>query len=292
MSTLHTHLDSERRADLAKDKAEHPRRALPVEEKDPVLRALSAAEAAFNHYAAHHLRQANQPGEDKHKRIQQAGENADLAQVMRQGILAHFAQSHAVPQGWQAVPCEPTREMLDRARENLVRDGEIDPMLKSIYSAMLGATPKLATQKPTERKLVAMAKVGHITFGKGVSERLVIDAAIRAAERHAEQEALTPEQLTQQEQDRRALWDMMNGPLDAAEKPASKSPDGCGCCGKRGIGKCGVKVTHIPTGFSESCHRHDLPSDNMSEASKTLDARLAGAAVTEESSTTGKGGAA
>ena len=233
MSTMHTHLDTERLADLAEDKAEHPRRAHPVEEKDPVLRALSAAEAAFNRYAAHHLRQASQTGEDddKYKRIQQAGENADLAQAMRKGIRAHFAQSHAVPQGWQAVPCEPTREMLDKARENLVRDGEIDPMLKSIYSAMLGAIPKLVTQGPTERKLTAKAKVGHITFGKGVSERLVIDAAIRAAERHAEQEALTPEQLTQQERDRRALWDVMNGPLDAAEKLASKSLDGCGCCG-------------------------------------------------------------
>ena len=150
MSNMHTHLDTDRLEDLAKDTAEHPRRARPVEAENPVLRALSAAEAAFNKYAAHHLRQANKPGEDKHKRLKQAGENADLAQSMREGILAHFAQSHAIPKGWQAVPCEPTREMLDKARENLVRDGEIDPMLKSIYSAMLGTTPKLATSGPTK----------------------------------------------------------------------------------------------------------------------------------------------
>lgn len=93
MSNMHTHLNAERLADLAKDPAEHPRRAHPVQNADPVLRTLSAAEAAFNRYAAHHLRQASQPGEDKHRRIQQAGENANLAQAMREGILAHYAKS-------------------------------------------------------------------------------------------------------------------------------------------------------------------------------------------------------
>lgn len=186
MSNMHTHLDATRLSELAQDKAEHPRRAHPVQNADPVLRALSAAEAAFNRYAAHHLRQANQPGEDKHKRIQQAGENADLAQAMRKGILAHYAQSHAVPQGWQAVPCEPTREMLDKARENLVRDGEIgqlffNSMLKSIYSAMLGATPKLATaQAQPERKpltdesiLDSAGLFGEFQYGDALGDKRI-----------------------------------------------------------------------------------------------------------------------
>lgn len=186
MSNMHTHLDTSRLADLAKDTAEHPRRAHPVEAENPVLRALSAAEAAFNKYAAHHLRQANQPGEEKNKRIKQAGENADLAQIMRKGILAHFAQSHAIPQGWKAVPCEPTREMLGKARENLVRDGEIgqlfsNPMLKSIYSAMLGATPKLATaQAQPERKpltdesiLESAGLFGEFQYGDALGDKRI-----------------------------------------------------------------------------------------------------------------------
>ena len=82
MSNMHTHLDAARQRELAQDHAEHPRRAHPVQADDPVLRALSTAEAAFSRYAAHHLRQASQPGEDVAKRHQQAAENADLAQAM------------------------------------------------------------------------------------------------------------------------------------------------------------------------------------------------------------------
>lgn len=145
MSNMHTHLDAARKSELAQDPAEHPRRAHPVKTADPVLRALSTAEAAFTRYASHHLRQAGKPGEDAAKRRQQAAANADLAQAMREGIAANYARSYQVPQGWKLVPCEPTREMLDKARENLVRDGEIDPMLKSAYAAMLSATPKLVT---------------------------------------------------------------------------------------------------------------------------------------------------
>lgn len=94
MSNMHTHLDAARKAELAQDPAEHPRRAHPVQTAYPALRALSTAEAAFSRYAAHHLRQAGKPGEDAAKRRQQAAENADLAQTMREGIIAHFAQRH------------------------------------------------------------------------------------------------------------------------------------------------------------------------------------------------------
>lgn len=40
------------------------------------------------------------------------------------------------------VPVEPTRAMLDAARTDLVRDGEIDPMLKCIWRAMVGASQR------------------------------------------------------------------------------------------------------------------------------------------------------
>jgi len=48
----------------------------------------------------------------------------------------------AVPDGYALVPIDPTREMLDAARTDLTRDGEIDQMLKIIYRAMLEAAQK------------------------------------------------------------------------------------------------------------------------------------------------------
>ena len=53
-----------------------------------------------------------------------------------------ISSSSSVPAGWKLVPVEPTREMLDAARKDLVRDAEIDPMLKGIHSAILDAAPQ------------------------------------------------------------------------------------------------------------------------------------------------------
>lgn len=47
-----------------------------------------------------------------------------------------------VPAGWKLVPVVPTRGMLDAAHKDLVRDAEIDMMLKGIHSAMLDAAPQ------------------------------------------------------------------------------------------------------------------------------------------------------
>lgn len=148
MSNMHTHLDAARKAELAQDQAEHPRRAHPVQTADPVLRALSTAEAAFSRYAAHHLRQAGKPGEDAAKRRQQAAENADLAQAMREGIVANYARSYQAPQGWKLAPCEPTREMLNAMHEAAIAESGERVSLRAraaMYAAMLAATPKLVT---------------------------------------------------------------------------------------------------------------------------------------------------
>ena len=48
----------------------------------------------------------------------------------------------SVPDDWKLVPVEPTRGMLDAAHKDLVRDAEIDMMLKGIHSAMLAAAPQ------------------------------------------------------------------------------------------------------------------------------------------------------
>lgn len=64
-------------------------------------------------------------------------------------------------------------------------------------------------------KLTKPARVGNGTFGVGVSARLVVEAAQRQHEYHAEDAARTPEQAREHERKRRETWDMLNGPLGA-----------------------------------------------------------------------------
>ena len=231
MSTLHTCLDAARKAELAQDPAEHPRRAHPVQTSDPVLRALSTAEAAFSRYAAHHLRQAGQPGEDVVKRRQQAAENADLAQAMREGIIAHFARSHEVPQDWKLVPCEPTPEMYAAVmREGVYYDDpdKVRAVLRGEYQSMLSATPKLVTaqaQHPDdaavesdERAIGSPARVGNNVFCPSVPERVVIAAAKDAYTRHQMELAEIASWPAESERLRRKQWDAANGPLEQAER--------------------------------------------------------------------------
>lgn len=58
-------------------------------------------------------------------------------------VIAQQALAVAVPDGYKLVPVEPTRAMLDAAKTDLVRDGEIDPMLKGAYRAMLAAAQEV-----------------------------------------------------------------------------------------------------------------------------------------------------
>ena len=67
-----------------------------------------------------------------------------------------------------------------------------------------------------EPQLSKPARVGGGTFHTGVPERLVIEAAQRHYEREKERESLSHEQMIYQERKRRALWDMVHGPLDLA----------------------------------------------------------------------------
>lgn len=64
-------------------------------------------------------------------------------------------------------------------------------------------------------RLTKPARVGNGTFGVGVSTRLVVEAAQRQHEYHAEDAARTPEQAREHERMRREAWDMLNGPLGA-----------------------------------------------------------------------------
>ena len=60
-------------------------------------------------------------------------------------------------------------------------------------------------------KLSKPARVGNGTFGVGVSARLVVEAAQRQHEYHADDAARTPEQAREHERKRREAWDMFNG---------------------------------------------------------------------------------
>jgi len=64
-------------------------------------------------------------------------------------------------------------------------------------------------------KLTKPARVGNGTFGVGVSSRLVVEAAQRQHEYAQEREDRTPEHARKVELERRKLWDMLNGPLEA-----------------------------------------------------------------------------
>lgn len=52
-----------------------------------------------------------------------------------------LGQQQSIPDGHVLVPLEITRQQLDAAKVDLMRDGEIDPMLKGVYLAMLTAAP-------------------------------------------------------------------------------------------------------------------------------------------------------
>ncbi|MBL8469678.1 hypothetical protein [Methyloversatilis discipulorum] len=65
------------------------------------------------------------------------------------------------------------------------------------------------------RKLEKPARVGNGTFGIGVAERLVIEAAQRHYENEAARGPRTLEQIREDERLRRKGWEMFHGPLDA-----------------------------------------------------------------------------
>ena len=64
-------------------------------------------------------------------------------------------------------------------------------------------------------RLTKPARVGNVTFGVGVSARLVVEAAQRQHEYHAEDASRTPAQAREHERMRSKAWDMLHGPLGA-----------------------------------------------------------------------------
>lgn len=64
--------------------------------------------------------------------------------------------------------------------------------------------------------LTKPALVGGGSFGVGVPERYVIEAAQRHHEREGQREAMTAEQFADEERKRRTLWELIHGPLAAA----------------------------------------------------------------------------
>lgn len=74
----------------------------------------------------------------------------EAAQALRAALEQPTVQSGGIQPNWKLVPVEPTRGMLDAARKDLVRDAEIDPMLKGIHSAMLAAAPQPQAVEQTQ----------------------------------------------------------------------------------------------------------------------------------------------
>lgn len=78
-------------------------------------------------------------------------------------------------------------------------------MARRAILALAGEWPKL--DKP--------ARADGGTFHVGVSAKLVVRAAQAAYANEAERRAMTKEQRQADERNRRELWDMINGPLEA-----------------------------------------------------------------------------
>lgn len=90
----------------------------------------------------------------------------------------------------------------------------------AVDAALAAAAPQPAPAEQQEwPKLTKRARVGNGTFGVGVSSRLVVEAAQRHEEQRKAEAVKTPEQLREDERNRRKLWDMIHGPVEP--KPAA-----------------------------------------------------------------------
>lgn len=66
--------------------------------------------------------------------------------------------------------------------------------------------------------LTKPARVGGGSFGLGVPERYVIEAAQRHYEQEGERKAMTAEQFAEEERQRRSLWELVHGPLAVSDE--------------------------------------------------------------------------
>ena len=72
--------------------------------------------------------------------------------------LADYLDSITVPEGWQVVPVEPTREMIEAARQH--HEGEAY-LPFSLYKAMLAVAPKPGdSSAPEKSRSQRMAEKG------------------------------------------------------------------------------------------------------------------------------------
>lgn len=134
-----------------------------------------------------------------------------LADRARRVEFAEVLEEAGVP-NWR-IPEAHDREMLIA----LVKAG--------LRSQHLGAQRVEQVEPVAWPKLEAPARVGGGTFGVGVSSRLVVEAAQRQFDIEGVRQAMTSEELQEQERTRREVWDLING--SPATPPAS-APAGDG----------------------------------------------------------------
>lgn len=144
--------------------------------------------------------------------------SCDAAPAVKDSLTAHCAMEQ--PDNRPAAMRKAFSQIEDRvAHGELKTPHAVFTAMRTAAFAHLPAAQPPAQAQP-ERKLAAKARVGNASFGKGLPERMVIDAAIRAAERADKEAAFTPDERREEERNRRAVWDMINGPLE----PTSRQP--------------------------------------------------------------------
>lgn len=101
--------------------------------------------------------------------------------------------------GWQFVPKEPTREMLDAAAEAPDDDDWISAMAKA-YAAMLAAAPPAQAPQPVAKEIRAIvdrqAEDDGLWFQAQTAPEAYLQAALRVL--HAAIEAAPPAQIAEQ----------------------------------------------------------------------------------------------
>lgn len=137
-------------------------------------------------------------------------------------------QSGGIPPDWKLVPVKPTRGMLDAARKDLVRDAEIDPMLKGIHSAMLDAAPQPQGEQEICCKIWSVNRIDDLGKIVDSSGRLIATVYGLQAEKIVACHNSHAKQKPQNEQEPVAWIENVEGGIgyNPYHEAARKLPDG------------------------------------------------------------------
>jgi len=153
----------------------------------------------------------NECGFERHETAQKAQDEAEeTLRLFRTDAGAYGWSPEVVSVCWGVILGEAVEvpSAAGQARTKVL-DGETLPCVNYVPQTTSPAPAALLT-KP--------ARIGGGSFGVGVPERHVIDAAQRLHDLEGEREAMTAEQFANEEWERRTLWELIHGPLAVSDE--------------------------------------------------------------------------